>query len=331
MKDRKILCTGLFGFIGSNFLQYWKKHHPFDRLYNIDCVTYAAHPLAFNNGITNFMIDIRDRKEVGIRIRTLRPDVIINFSAETHVCNSITDPETFYSTNVMGTFNLLDEFRLLNNGGRFIQISTDEVFGELFPSNDPESLFVDSDFKFNEDWPLSPRSPYAASKAAGDLMCMAYHQTYGMDAIVTNCSNNFGPYQHKEKLVPSAIHRVLNGDPIRLYGDGSHIRDWLYVMDHCYAIDTIIEKGEAGERYCIGGECELTNMEICEQILLCMDEILETKPGGSFEFTKDRPTDDFRYAIDCSKLKSLGWSPSINFKENLMSTVKWYIDQERQK
>jgi dTDP-glucose 4,6-dehydratase len=295
-------------------------------LHGIDCITYAANPDSFKNGIINHYVDLRDRNQIAIVMKLVRPDLIINLAAASHVCNSITDPSEFMSSNIMGTFNLLDEFRLLNNGGRFIQISTDEVFGELFETMSEDTL---RDEKFDENWPISPRSPYAASKASADLICLAYYQTYGTDLIVTNCSNNFGPFQHKEKLVPSAISRILKSEPIRLYGDGSHIRDWIFVMDHCSAIDTIIEKGDPGERYCIGGDNELTNIEMCEQILLCMDELLGTKPGGSFEFTNHRPTDDYRYAIDCSKLKSLGWSPSINFKENLLNTCKWYVENKK--
>jgi dTDP-glucose 4,6-dehydratase len=315
----KLLVTGGAGFIGSNFILYWVKNHPEDHVVNFDKLTYAGNlenlkdveenpNYSFVNG------DICDRESVEGAMQGV--DIVVHFAAETHVDRSITGPAVFIQTNVVGTQILLDS-ALKNNVKRFHHISTDEVFG---------SLNLEDTDKFNERTNYSPRSPYAASKAGSDHLVRAYHETYGLPVTITNCSNNFGPYHFPEKFIPLAITNILEDKKIPVYGDGLYIRDWLYVEDHCRAIDLVLQKGVIGETYLVGGMTELySNLEIAKKIL----KLLE-KDESSIEFVKDRPGHDRKYDVDWTKIKNeLGWEPQHNFDEWLEKTVEWY-KQNRQ-
>lgn len=330
---KKVMITGGFGFIGSNLVKHWLINHPEDFIINVDAMTYAARPdylqnfiedhPHFKKRITHEQINIRDQAAVSRAIRLYEPDLVLHLAAESHVCRSIAGPSDFIHTNIVGTFNLLEEFRNSNKGktGRFVYVSTDEVFGEL----------GFNDAAFHESLPLLPRSPYAASKASGDLLAMAYFHTYGLNVSITNCTNNFGPNQHDEKLLARTILKFIEGEKMTVYGSGEQVRDWLHVDDHCEAIDMVARFGKAGDRYCIGGLCEMSNIDFIGCVNAELMEITKRQAPGIIK-TNDRPTDDLRYAIDISKIRSeLGWEPKRGlFRERLRETILWYLQQHRE-
>lgn len=313
----QLLVTGGAGFIGSNFILYWLREHPADEIINFDKLTYAGnlenlasvanHPrYAFIRG------DICDREAVREAMKGV--DVVVHFAAESHVDRSILDPSEFIKTNVLGTQVLLDE-AVRAGLKRFHHISTDEVFG---------ALALQENRKFTEESLYRPNSPYAASKAGADLLVRAYEKTYGLAITITNCSNNYGPYQFPEKFIPLMIINALEEKPLPVYGDGLNVRDWIHVEDHCRAIDLVLEKGRVGETYCIGGDSEKANLEVVKEIL----KILE-KPESLIRFVKDRPAHDRRYAIDATKIKTeLGFTPKRSFAEGLRETIRWYQANE---
>jgi len=311
----KLLVTGGAGFIGSNFIIYWFKNHPEDSIINFDKLTYAGNlenlTSVQNNPNYKFVQgDICDPNVVS-EVMSDKIDTVIHFAAESHVDRSITDPGNFVRTNVLGTQTLLNA-ALENKVSRFHHISTDEVFG---------SLDLDDKNIFSERTNYNPRSPYSASKAGSDHLVRAYFSTYGLPVTISNCSNNFGPYQFPEKLIALAITNLLEGKKVPVYGDGLYVRDWLYVEDHCRAIDLILQKGKVGETYCIGGLTEdLSNLSILQKIIKLLG-----KTEDSFEYVKDRPGHDRRYALDWSKIKTeLRWEPLHGFDEWLEKTVQWY-------
>jgi len=306
----KLLITGGAGFIGSNFIRYILGKYPEYQVTNLDKLTYAGNldnlsDISGNHRYKFVKGDIADRKLVyDLASQT---DVIVNFAAETHVDRSIDDPTPFLTTNVIGT-QVLIESALKYKHQRYIQISTDEVYG------DTEEGF------FTEESKLKPSSPYSASKAAGDMLVLASVRTYGLPAVISRCSNNYGPYQFPEKVVPFFIKKLMNGEKVPLYGDGSNVRDWLHVIDHCRAVDLILHKGKIGEVYNVGANNEHSNLEITKKMLgiLGFSE-------DRIEFVKDRPGHDIRYAIDATKIRSeLGWKPSIDFVDGFRDTVLWY-------
>ncbi|MBI2596835.1 dTDP-glucose 4,6-dehydratase [Candidatus Daviesbacteria bacterium] len=306
----KILVTGGAGFIGSNFIHYWLENHSQDQVVNLDVLTYAGHLESLKDieGNSNYKFikgDITDASTVSSAMQGI--GVVVHFAAESHVDRSIIDPMQFIKTNVCGTARLL-EAALDAKVKHFHHVSTDECFGQLGP-NDP---------LFNEQTPYAPRTPYAASKAGSDHLVRAYHQTYGLPITITNCSNNFGPFQDPEKLIPRFITNLLQGQKAPLMGQGENIRDWLYVKDHCRAIDIVLQRGKVGETYCVGGE-EKSNLEVTKKILqiLGMDE-------SFIELVKHRLGHDFRYAIDSTKIEQLGWKAEHSFDGWLSETVKWY-------
>lgn len=315
----KILVTGGAGFIGSNFIIYWFKNHPQDEIINFDKLTYAGNleNLKEAEGNTRYKFiegDICDGEAVEKAMDGV--EVVVHFAAETHVDRSIMGPAPFVMTNVVGTQILLEN-ALKVGIKKFCHISTDEVFG---------SLALDDDKKFNEKTPYNPRSPYSASKAASDYLVRAYFHTYGLPIIITNCSNNFGPYQFPEKFIPLAITNILEGKKVPVYGDGLYVRDWLYVEDHCRAIEAVLEKGKVGDTYCVGGLTEdVNNLTVVRRILAILG-----KDESQIEFVKDRPGHDRRYAIDWSKIrKELGWQPTHQLDQWLEHTVKWYKDHRQ--
>jgi dTDP-glucose 4,6-dehydratase len=310
----KLLVTGGAGFIGSNFIRYILKKYPDFETINLDLLTYAGNlenlkDIETNSNYEFAKGDIADKKLVNSLVKDC--DAIINFAAESHVDRSILDSSDFIRTNIVGTHNLLEAAK--NNGlKRFHHVSTDEVFGHLGP-NDPG---------FNERTPYSPRSPYSASKAASDHLVRAYFHTFALPITISNCSNNYGFFHFPEKLIPLAITNLIENKKIPVYGDGLQVRDWLFVDDHCEAIDLILQKGRIGETYCIGGNAEKTNMEIVKKIL----ELLG-KGEEMIEYVKDRLGHDRRYAIDFSKIKvELGWQPRTSFDDGMKQTVEWYKD-----
>lgn len=317
---RNVLITGACGFIGSNFVKYWRERYPDDVLIGLDVLTYASNKDWAAHDLDYFEIqDIADSEVVEEIIKEYKPDVCFHFAAESHVCRSIEGPELFLYSNIVGTANLIEAWRkILGNKGRFIHVSTDEVFGQLNSVQPP----------FNEHSNIKPRSPYAATKASSDLLVLAYAETYGFPGIVTNCSNNFGPFQHVEKLIPATIKRILQGKPVRIYGSGNQIRDWLFVDDHCQALETVLERGVVGQRYCIGGNRCLTNLEMVHNIFeLMKDHGWTDQVELEIERTNDRPTDDFRYAVDSEKLESIGWAANSDaFLPNLTKTIAWHIN-----
>lgn len=311
----KLLITGGAGFIGANFIHYWLKHHPRDQIVNLDKLTYAGNlenlkPIEKNKNYTFIKGDICDPKAVDRAIKGV--DVVIHFAAESHVDRSIIGPAVFVTTNVVGTQVLLDA-ALKHKVKRFRHISTDEVFG---------SLELNSKEKFNEATLFQPNSPYSASKAGSDHLVRAYHQTYGLDTTITNTSNNYGPYQFPEKLIALTITNLLEAKKVPIYGDGKNVRDWLYVDDHCRAIDLALQKGKSGETYCIGGLTEdISNLDLVKKIIKLMN-----KSEDSIEFIKDRPGHDRRYAVDWSKAKKeLGYQPQHDLDTYLKKTIDWYI------
>jgi len=314
----KILVTGGAGFIGSNFILYWLKKYPQDKIINLDRLTYAGNleNLSAVEKNANYRFvkgDITDKTLVNQLMKQV--DTVVHFAAESHVDRSILDPAPFIKTNIEGTYVLL-EAALENKVKRFHHISTDEVFGAL-PLNSQE--------KFNEKSLYAPRSPYSASKAASDHLVRAYHITYQLPITISNCSNNFGPYQFPEKLIPLAITNLIEGKKVPIYGDGLYVRDWLYVEDHCRAIDLILHKGRIGETYFIGGLTEdINNLGVIKKIIKVMG-----KDDSMIEFVKDRPGHDRRYAIDWSKIKKeLGWQPQYDFDTALKMTIDWYTKNQ---
>lgn len=313
-----ILVTGGAGFIGSNFILYWLKKYPQDKIINLDKLTYAGNlenlKSVENNPNYEFVQgDICDPQLVNSL--TEKVDTIVHFAAESHVDRSILDPAPFIKTNIEGTYVLL-ESALKNKIKRFHHVSTDEVFG---------ALELNSKEKFNDKTPYNPHSPYSASKASSDHLVRAYATTYNLPTTISNCSNNFGPYQFPEKLIPLAITNIIEGKKVPVYGDGLYVRDWLYVEDHCKAIDLILQKGKMGETYLVGGLTEdIANIDIIKKILKIMG-----KDETQIEFVKDRPGHDRRYAVDWSRInKELGWKPEHNFDEYLKLTVEWYKNNQ---
>ena len=306
----KLLVTGGAGFIGSNFIHYWLKKYKKDEIINLDKMTYAANPKNLE-GLPEdrhklVVGDIADAELVNKLVKDV--DAIVNFAAESHVDNSINNSEPFIHSNIVGVHVLLEAARKYEK--RFHQISTDEVYG---------SLPLNSTKRFNEHTPYNPRNPYAATKAAADHLVMAYVNTYKLDATISNCSNNFGPRQHPEKLIPKAITNALQNKPIPIYGNGMQVRDWIYVEDHCSAIDLILKKGEIGEKYLISAENERHNIDVVKSILKLLN-----KPNSLIQYVADRPGHDVRYALDPKKIKELGWKPKYKFDEALENAVKWY-------
>ncbi len=307
----RLLVTGGAGFIGSNFIHYWFARHPRDSIVNIDLLTYAANPANLegteNRNYEFVKGDIADTKLMDRLAKDV--DAIVNFAAETHVDNSIKSSAQFIHSNVMGVHALLEASR--RHEKRFHQVSTDEVYG---------ALPLGSKKRFNEASPYLPTNPYSATKAAADHLTRAYHNTYRMDVTISNCSNNFGPRQHTEKLIPKAITNAINNKRIPVYGNGMQVRDWIYVDDHCSGIERILEKGVAGETYLIGANQEKRNIDVVRRILERLG-----KPERLIEHVVDRPGHDVRYAIDATKIKKeLGWKPSYNFEEGLRKTIGWY-------
>lgn len=310
----KLFVTGGAGFIGANFIHYWMKHHPQDSIINFDALTYAGNleNLTEVQDSPNYSFvkgDITRPDEVSRALEGA--DTIVHFAAESHVDRSIHEPSQFVVTNVVGTQVLLDE-ALRSGVKRFHHVSTDEVFG---------SLPLDSSEKFHESTLYDPRSPYSASKAGSDHLVRAYHTTFGLPITITNCSNNFGPYQFPEKLIPLAITNLLEGKNVPVYGDGLYVRDWLYVEDHCSAIEAVLADGKIGQTYCVGGRTDdINNLTVVKKILSLLGE-----SEDKIEYVKDRPGHDRRYALDWSYIqKELGWEPKNSFDEWLEKTVEWY-------
>lgn len=313
-----ILVTGGAGFIGSNFIYYQQAKHPEERIVCLDALTYAGNLENLENALQNpnFRFvkgDITDKECVFNLFEEEKFDIVVNFAAESHVDRSVEDPGKFLHTNVIGTQVLLDACRKYGVK-RFHQVSTDEVYGDL-PIDRKDLLFT-------ENTPLHASSPYSASKAAADLLVLAYYRTYQVPVTISRCSNNYGPYHFPEKLIPLMITRALNDQSLPVYGKGENIRDWLYVEDHCSAVDLVMRNGRVGEVYNIGGHNEKSNLEIVKLILKILG-----KPETLITFVADRPGHDLRYAIDNTKIKNeLGWSPQIRFEDGIQKTVQWYLD-----
>ena len=314
----KILVTGGAGFIGSNFIFYMRRKHPDDTLVCLDKLTYAGNleTLASVMDQPDFRFiraDIADREAVYRIFEAEKPNVVVNFAAESHVDRSIENPAVFLETNVMGTQVLLDACRKYGIQ-RYHQVSTDEVYGDL-PLDRPDLFFT-------EQTPLHTSSPYSASKASADLLCNAYQRTYGLPITISRCSNNYGPYQFPEKLIPLMIANALADKPLPVYGEGLNVRDWLYVEDHCAAIDLILEKGKVGQVYNIGGHNEMKNIDIVKRILGLLG-----KPESLITYVTDRKCHDMRYAIDPAYIhQELGWLPKTRFEDGIQKTVRWYLD-----
>lgn len=324
------LVTGGCGFIGSNFILKCRKEKKV-RIVNLDLLTYAGNPenlndLADDKDYQFVHGDIGNFELVQSLFERFAPDAVVNFAAESHVDRSILGPETFIKTNIHGTFRLLQaalEYwkNSRKKSFRFLHVSTDEVYGSLGPDDPP----------FKETTPYAPNSPYAASKASSDHLVRSYVHTYGIPAMITNCSNNYGPRQFPEKLIPLMILNAREGKPLPVYGDGMNIRDWLYVEDHCEALAGVLERGAVGETYNIGGNCEKANIHIVRMICDIMDEMFPDSPhaphSSLISFVKDRPGHDRRYAMDSAKItRELGWKPSVGFDEGLKKTILWYLD-----
>lgn len=325
---KNILVTGGCGFIGANFIRYLLEETDFEgRIINVDKLTYAGNPENLSDIPERFpdryifeRVDICDREALEKVFEAYAVDTVVHFAAESHVDRSIVDPDAFIRTNVMGTFNLLELARKYQEQlALFHHVSTDEVFGSLGKTG-----------YFTESSPYQPNSPYSASKAASDHLVRAYHHTYGIPVTISNCSNNYGPYQFPEKLIPLMILNALEWKPLPVYGDGSNVRDWLYVSDHCRAIWLIMNKGRRGETYNIGGNSELANIEVVQTICDRLDAIIPPEEGKTrrelITFVKDRPGHDWRYAIDFTKIRSeLGWTPAESFQTGIDKTIRWYL------
>lgn len=325
------LVTGGAGFIGSNFVKQTLASSENILIVNLDLLTYAGNLYSLDAAMDNINHvfikgNIGDREIVHNVLNDFEPCAVINFAAETHVDRSIDSPDNFIRTNILGSYELIEAVRLYwsqltkaqKSSFRFIHISTDEVYGSLGPTG-----------LFSEETPYAPNSPYSASKAASDHLVRSYFKTYGLPCIITNCSNNYGPYQFPEKLIPLMILNALDGKPLPIYGDGKNIRDWLYVEDHCRAIMAVLENGCPGGRYNIGGNCEKTNLQVVHGICGLLDEMVPRKNSYKKQITyvQDRPGHDLRYAIDAGKIKSeLGWEPQETFETGLRKTVEWYIE-----
>ena len=316
-----ILVTGGAGFIGGNFLHLMTVRYPEDRFVCVDALTYAGNmetlePILDRDNFRFVHADITDRLAMDKLFDEERFDVVVNFAAESHVDRSIENPEVFLNTNIIGTSVLMDMCRKYGVG-RFHQVSTDEVYGDL-PLDRPDLLFT-------EETPLHTSSPYSSSKAGADLLVLAYHRTYGLPVTISRCSNNYGPYQFPEKLIPLMIQKARNGEQLPVYGDGKNIRDWLHVYDHCEAIDLIIRKGRIGEIYNVGGHNERSNLEVVKTILAALN-----KPESQIGFVKDRLGHDRRYAIDPRKIESeLGWKPKFTFESGITETIQWNLDNQK--
>lgn len=311
----KLLITGGAGFIGSNFIRYILKKYKKYEVVNFDKLTYCGNLENLkdieNSPRYNFIKgDITDEQAVEKTVSFHKPDAILNFAAETHVDRSILDPKSFSVTDVLGTQTLLEAVKKYKIK-KYIQISTDEVYGSVKRG------------KFKETNNLMPNSPYSASKAGADLLVRAYYKTFSLPALITRCSNNFGPYQYPEKLIPLFITNLLEGKKVPLYGKGQNVRDWIFVLDHCCGIDAVLHKGKIGEIYNMGGNSEKTNLQITKIILKAFG-----KDETSIEYVKDRPGHDLRYAIDSGKIKKLGWKPKYKFNEAMVETIKWYVKNE---
>ena len=329
-----IIVTGGAGFIGSNFILRWLEKFDEDIL-NIDNLSYAADlnnlkDIEHNLNYSFKKLNIQNQDEITTLILESKPRAILNFAAESHVDRSIEGPENFINSNIVGTYSLLEaSLQYWNSLGekekdnfRFFHISTDEVFGSLNMSDE----------KSTEESPYRPNSPYSASKAASDHLVRAWHHTFELPTLISNCTNNYGPHQHQEKLIPLIITNALENKNLPIYGDGKNIRDWLYVEDHCEAIIKILEKGKPGETYNIGGSCEKNNIEVVSEICKILDSIKPKQDGSSYkeqiEFVKDRPGHDFRYSLDTSKIKKdFNWKPKESFSSGLEKTVQWYLDK----
>ncbi|MFR7450177.1 MAG: dTDP-glucose 4,6-dehydratase [Butyricicoccus sp.] len=314
----KILVTGGAGFIGGNFVHFMLKEHPQDDILCVDALTYAGNmetlaPVMDNPHFKFIKADIADREAIYNIFEQEKPEVVVNFAAESHVDRSIENPSIFLQTNVMGTQVLLDACRKYGIQ-RYHQVSTDEVYGDL-PLDRPDLFFT-------EETPIHTSSPYSASKASADLLVQAYHRTFGVPVTISRCSNNYGPYHFPEKLIPLMIANVLNDKPLPVYGDGKNVRDWLYVEDHCRAIDLIIRNGRVGEVYNVGGHNEKTNLEVVQLIIAALGK-------GEIKFVRDRAGHDRRYAIDSTKIHNeLGWLPQTKFEDGIQKTIQWYLDNK---
>lgn len=311
----KLLVTGGLGFIGSNFCRYILEQNPDYELINVDKIGMGANPASLHDvendkRYTFIRGDISNPQLINRLVHQV--DAIVNIAAETHVDRSIADPNIFLQNNTVGTFMILEAIRRHNHKARFLQVSTDEVYGEALEGS------------FTEKTPPKPSNPYSASKAAADMFVLSYHKTYGLNASITRCTNNFGPYQLPEKLIPKTIIRALRDLPIPIYGAGQNIRDWIYVQDHCEAIATALAKGKAGEIYNVSTGNEITNIEIAKKILKILN-----KPESLITFVEDRPGHDTRYSLDSTKIRTtLGWYPKSTFEESLQSTLEWYLKNE---
>ena len=333
-RSRRLLITGGAGFIGSNFVHYWHCQNPDAYVLVLDALTYAGNranltALEGQPGFRFVQGDICDATLLAQLLETEEIDTVLHFAAESHVDRSILGPSAFVQTNVVGTFTLLERFRKhwenqsKPESFRFLHVSTDEVFGSLGP-HEPA---------FSEMTPYTPNSPYSASKAGSDHLVRAYFHTYGLPTLVTNCSNNYGPYQFPEKLIPLMCVNILLGKPLPVYGDGQNIRDWLYVEDHCQAIATVLEQARPGETYNIGGDNQVKNIDIIEQLCDLMDHSVEGLPvqpaRNLIAFVTDRPGHDRRYAMNIEKIqRDFGWSPQYDFAAGLKQTVEWYLSHQ---
>lgn len=316
----KVLVTGGAGFIGGNFVHYQLKNHPEDQIICLDALTYAGNMETLQDALKNpkfsfVQASISDRDAVYALFEQEKPDIVVNFAAESHVDRSIEDPGLFLQTNITGTGVLLDACRKYGVG-RFHQVSTDEVYGDL--------PLERTDLFFTEETPLHTSSPYSASKAAADLLVLAYYRTFKLPVTISRCSNNYGPFHFPEKLIPLMIINALSDKSLPVYGKGENVRDWLYVEDHCSAIDLIMRGGRVGEVYNIGGHNERTNLEVVKTILHALN-----KPESLIRFVTDRPGHDLRYAIDATKIKQeLGWTPNTTFDTGIQTTIQWYLANE---
>ncbi len=311
----KVLVTGGLGFIGSNFCRHLLAKYPDYELINVDKMGIGANPASLHD-IEN------DKRYTFIKGDICNPqlmnrlvhqvDAVVNIAAETHVDRSISDPNVFLQNNTIGTFTVLEAIRKHNHKARLLQVSTDEVYGEALEGS------------FTENTPPKPSNPYSASKAAADMFVLSYHKTFGLNVSITRCTNNFGPYQLPEKLIPKTVIRAIRDLPIPIYGKGTNIRDWIYVVDHCDAISTVLEKGKPGEIYNVSAGNEVTNIEIVKKIIAQLK-----KPESLITFVEDRPGHDARYSLDSTKTrKELGWKPKFNFEKSIESTVEWYLENE---
>ncbi len=316
----KIIVTGGAGFIGSNFVYHMLNKYADYKIICIDCLTYAGNMSTLADAMKNenfkfYKTDICDRKSIYQIFEDEKPNIVVNFAAESHVDRSIENPEVFLQTNILGTQVMMDACRKYGNI-RYHQVSTDEVYGDL-PLDRPDLLFT-------EETPIHTSSPYSSSKAGADLLVQAYHRTFGLPITISRCSNNYGPYHFPEKLIPLMIANALNDKPLPVYGEGLNIRDWLYVEDHCIAIDLIIHDGKIGEVYNVGGHNEMANIDIVKLICKALD-----KPESLITYVTDRKGHDMRYAIDPTKIHNeLGWLPQTKFEEGLKKTIAWYLDNK---